>query len=219
VPQKPSDINSLTAKSRQDLLEVRHQELLQRQKQLQEQYQRLQEMQQKKSAATIVANSTVASTIHNNTQHQLQQQLILTEKQALECALAKKMESENQLKQQSEIAEEVLIIENSGSIKDEANEETKNCLGEDFPFADSSLKDGDTSSDSTSNEPSSSANQKDEEVERAEDKVPKLEPAVQEVSVVVVPVKNGNGKVPPEVPARKSKENNVNTKVYHSEII
>jgi len=218
VPQKPSDINSLTAKSRQDLLEVRHQELLQRQKQLQEQYQRLQEMQQKKSAATIVANSTVASTIHNNTQHQLQQQLILTEKQALECALAKKMESENQLKQQSEIAEEVLIIENSGSIKDEANEETKNCLGEDFPFADSSLKDGDTSSDSTSNEPSSSTNQKDEE-EEVEDKVPKLEPAVQEVSVVVVPVKNGNGKVPPEVPARKSKENNVNTKVYHSEII
>lgn len=43
------DIKSLTAKARQDALEQRHQELLSRQKQLQEQYERLQNMQQKHS--------------------------------------------------------------------------------------------------------------------------------------------------------------------------
>ena len=41
------DIKSLTAKARQDALEQRHQELLSRQKALQEQYQRLQNMQGK----------------------------------------------------------------------------------------------------------------------------------------------------------------------------
>ena len=47
VAAKPKnvDITSLTAKARQDALEQRHQELLSRQKQLQEQYERLQNMQ------------------------------------------------------------------------------------------------------------------------------------------------------------------------------
>jgi len=57
VPNKPSNITTLSDKSKQDLLEVRHLELLMRQKQLQEQYQRLQQMQQNKSAANIVAKN------------------------------------------------------------------------------------------------------------------------------------------------------------------
>jgi hypothetical protein len=63
VAAKPTnvDIKGLTAKARQDALEQRHQELLARQKQLQEQYQRLQVMQQKKDEQQSSNNSTNSS--------------------------------------------------------------------------------------------------------------------------------------------------------------
>ena len=48
LPNKPSDIQGLSGKLRSDALETRHQELLTRQKQLQEQYERLQHMAQQK---------------------------------------------------------------------------------------------------------------------------------------------------------------------------
>ena len=231
VPLKPTDISSLTAKSRQDLLEVRHQELLQRQKQLQEQYQRLQEMQQKKSAATIVANSSVASTMQQQAislQHQqqlLQQQNLLEQ---MKNETAKEAEKLNQKLMEETVLAELSVVEDSKEVESDnpANPDEKNCLGDDFPFADSSLKDGgDTSSDSTStNEPSAdSKDAKPEEEEVLSSVAPEVAPPPPPpdvVAVVVVPQKSANGKIPPEVPARKSKEgNNCNTKVYHSEII
>ncbi|XP_040572827.1 uncharacterized protein [Lepeophtheirus salmonis] len=60
VPLKPIDLKSLTTKSRQDALETRHQELLTRQRQLQEQYQRLQLMQENnKNKQQILLHQTI----------------------------------------------------------------------------------------------------------------------------------------------------------------
>ena len=64
IPNKPSDIQGLSGKLRQDALETRHQELLTRQKQLQEQYERLQHMAQQKKGdknSIPLSSSLVAS--------------------------------------------------------------------------------------------------------------------------------------------------------------
>ena len=260
VPQKPADINSLTAKSRQDVLEVRHQELLQRQRQLQEQYQRLQDLQQKKSAATIAANNPLPATIHSNNlllqQQQLQQQqlLMMNESSATEEshpdliaeeASANDMPASEISQDPDEVnvanekqlttdaivndASDITINDTGDAAKQpeaEKSDVSKNCLSEDYPFADSSLRDGETSSESTSKAESPKT---DEEAETHSG--PKSEPPPLPISAA--PVKSSNGKIPPVVPARKSKEgngnnnsssnsssnSNNNTKVYHSEII
>ena len=63
-PAKPKnvDISSLTAKARQDALEQRHQELLNRQKQLTEQYERLQNMQKQTDLSNSNSNGAGSST-------------------------------------------------------------------------------------------------------------------------------------------------------------
>ena len=57
IPSKPSDIHNLSGKLRQDALETRHQELLTRQKQLQEQYERLQHMAQQKKGEKVTGQA------------------------------------------------------------------------------------------------------------------------------------------------------------------
>ena len=65
IPNKPSDIHGLSGKLRQDALETRHQELLTRQKQLQEQYERLQHMAQQKKGEknTIPLSSALVGSV------------------------------------------------------------------------------------------------------------------------------------------------------------
>ena len=73
IPNKPNDIHSLSGKLRQDALENRHQELLSRQKQLQEQYERLQHMAEQKkndksAASALLSNTTknASNSVQNN---------------------------------------------------------------------------------------------------------------------------------------------------------
>ena len=65
IPNKPTDIHGLSGKLRQDALETRHQELLSRQKQLQEQYERLQHMAQQKKGekSTIPLSSALVGSV------------------------------------------------------------------------------------------------------------------------------------------------------------
>jgi hypothetical protein len=241
VPAKPSGINSLTDKSRQDLLEVRHQELLQRQKQLQEQYQRLQDMQQKKTAATVAATNSLAATIHQQNQNQQQQQQQQQLQQQSPPATSEESEAEVGREDSETPAEDVAEAKRpevaEDDLKTEAAASSANCLSENFPFADSSLRDGDSSSDSASasNEPNhrddspksesndSSSNAAPNTDSPAACRPPKSDPPPAPPTISEAPVvKSSNGKIPPEVPARKSKEGNAgngNTKVYHSEII
>ena len=68
IPSKPSDIHNLSGKLRQDALETRHQELLTRQKQLQEQYERLQHMAQQKKGEKVtgqVSSPLVSAAVPN----------------------------------------------------------------------------------------------------------------------------------------------------------
>ena len=181
-------------------------------------------MQQKKSAATIAANNPLVSASHNNSQQQQLKQLQQQQEAAGEAnepdlAPAGKPETEVVLPEIEIVASASASDENSVGPDEivEQVPESRGVLGEDFPFADSSFRDGDTSSDSTSNEPKDESPKTDEDVPEPKSE-PVPEPVPKPVPKPVVPTKSG--KIPPEVPARKSKEGNGNgTKVYHSEII